>query len=331
MKNDLTVTICMFNAEKFIVETLESLYHQTKKQFNLLILDDASTDKSVAVADTYLKLKDWKNCEIIQFKSNRGLAYLRNDALNMVETEYMFFNDADDIAHTNLLEQLYLKITSEKNINVVSCYAKYIDENSKPLPGGLFFGPTTEEEFYNRCKENKMIWMNAASMFKVEAARKAGGWNLKGFPKDSKVRYQDLAEDVDMWNRIADFYIDGEIMLTIPRVLRDYRKNPFSLSSGKQNTFALQNRIRQIKKNMILRREGNQELTYLEFINKLTLLEKTRYFFVDHSAYYYKLAGMNYMKRSYLQFIFNLSISIIYNPKYLIMKIKNNNIKKKNG
>ncbi len=317
----------MYNADRFIIETLESLYEQTYRKFNLLILDDASTDASVDTVKEYLKQKDWQNCRVVQFEKNRGLAHLRNDALNIVNTEYMFINDADDNAHENLVETLYFKITSKKNINVVSCYAKYIDENSVPLPGGLFFGPTTEEEFFSRCKANKMIWMNAASMFKVESARKAGGWNLQGFPENSKVRYQDLAEDVDMWNRIADFYIDREVMLTLPKVLRDYRKNPFSLSSGKQNTFALQNRLRQIKQNMILRRENRNELTYLEFINNQTSWERIKYFFVDYSAYYYKVAGMNYMNKLYIKFLFNLILSIIFNPKYLIMKIKNNNRK----
>jgi len=328
MKHNLTVAICMYNADRFIIETLESLYKQTYKEFNLLILDDASTDKSVSIVKEYIAQKDWKYCEVISFERNRGLACLRNNALNRVDTEYMFFNDADDIAYENLIEELYLKITSNKNFNVISCYAKYIDEESKPLPGGVFFGPTTEKEYFNRCKKNKIIWIGAASIFRVNVAKRVGGWNLKGFPKNSKIRYQDLAEDVDMWNRIADFHTSGGVMLTIPKVLRGYRKNPFSLSSGKQNTFALQNRLRQIKQNMIRRRLNKTELSYIDFINNYTLIEKIKYFFIDSSAYYYKVAGMNYMTKSYINFIGNLSLSILFNPKYLIKKIQNNNIKR---
>ena len=55
MKNmDLTVAICMYNAEKYVKETLQCLLDQTKQDFKLLIVNDCSTDNSVEIVKTFL-------------------------------------------------------------------------------------------------------------------------------------------------------------------------------------------------------------------------------------------------------------------------------------
>ena len=110
MKNKITVVICLYNAEKYIFETLESLNAQTFNEFDLLILDDCSQDKSIDVVEKYLENCNFLTHEIIKFEENKGTAFLRDFALRHVQTPLMLFFDADDVAFPQLINSLYKKI-----------------------------------------------------------------------------------------------------------------------------------------------------------------------------------------------------------------------------
>jgi len=322
VEKELTVAICLYNAEKYIKETLDSLLNQTFQEFKLLIIDDCSTDNSLFIVEEYLKNADIEY-EIVRFEENKGTAFGRNYALNHVQTLLMLFFDADDIAKPNLLEKLYNKIQSNENIIAVSCYSKYIDMKSKKIAGGQYIGPKTKEEFFTKAEEGKLIFMLPPTIFKREYAIKAGGYRLEGFA-EGKPRYQDLSEDLDMWSRMSDFYKEGKVMLTIPEVLFYYRKNTSSLSASKDSLIAMQTKIRYIKTNLKRRRKGKQDLTFLEYLETISLSEKIKNYFKDNSAFYYRQAGFLYVNRAYLQFLYYMTLSVIYNPLYIVDKFKSN-------
>mgnify|MGYP000710395798 CR=1 FL=1 len=133
MNFKITIVICLYNAENYIVETLESLDKQTLKDFNLLVIDDCSPDDSVSKVKEFFQTSIFRQTEIVYFDENKGTAYARNFALHHVKTPLMMFFDADDIAMPNLLEKLYVKM-NESDANIaISCYSKYIDMNSNKI------------------------------------------------------------------------------------------------------------------------------------------------------------------------------------------------------
>jgi len=320
---EITVVICLYNAEKYIEETLESLLKQSYKEFKLLIIDDCATDDSLKVAEKYLQENSSVAYEIVRFEENKGTAFGRNYALNYVQTPLMLFFDADDIAKPNLLEKLYSKISSDENLIAVSCHSKYIDMESNHIAGGQYIGPKTKEKFFTKAEEGKLIFMLPPTIFKREFAIKAGGYRLKGFAK-GKPRYQDLSEDLDMWSRMSDFYSSGKIMLTIPEVLFYYRKDTSSLSASKESLIAMQTKIRYIKTNLKRRRNGEEDLTFLEYIKTIKLSQKPKNYFKDNSAFYYRKAGFLYVNKSYLRFLYFITFSIVLNPSYIVDKFKSN-------
>ena len=327
MSNHLTVVICLYNVENFIEETLESLKNQTFKNFHLLIIDDSSTDSSLNVVKSFLQAKPFSSTEIIHFEENKGTAYARNFALQHVTTPLMMFFDGDDVAKPDLIEKLYNKINENENYIAVSCYSKYIDTNSNKISGGQFIGPLSDEEFLERAKNGKLIFMLPPTLFKREFAIKAGGYRVKGFPNE-KIRYQDLAEDLDLWSRMSDFYTSGKIMLTIPEVLFYYRKNTASLSASKSSLMAMQNKIRYIKHNLKRRRCGKEDLDFVDYLQSLNKFDKLKNYLKDSSAFYYRSAGFSYVKKSYIFFIYYLTLSIFLNPLYIIEKYKSNIMRK---
>ena len=323
MNYQLTVVICLYNADKYIIETLKSLENQTFKEFKLLVIDDCSTDQSLLLVKAYLKNTPFKESKVIEFTENKGTAFIRNFALKEVETSLMFFFDADDVAKPNLLQKLYSKLNEDKNTIAVSCYSSYIDSNSNKINGGHYIGPTTKQDFFNRAVSGKFILMPCTTLITREYAIKAGGYRINGFEK-GKIRYQDLSEDLDLWSRMSDFYIDNKIMLTSPEVLFYYRKNTHSLSASKDNLFAMQNKIRYIKFNLKRRRSGKLDIDFIDYMASLSDKEKQQNYKKDISAYYYRKAGFLYVNKSYLKFTSNIIRSIFYNPSYIIDKVKSN-------
>lgn len=100
-KNPL-VSICipMYNSEKYITDTIESLINQTYKEIEIIIIDDGSEDKSVDMVNNI------KDSRIRLYKNgiNRGLPYTRNRGIDLAKGKYIALIDADDIAYLNRIK-----------------------------------------------------------------------------------------------------------------------------------------------------------------------------------------------------------------------------------
>ena len=117
---DLTLAICVYNAEKYIKETLESVMAQTMQDFHLLIVNDCSTDGSVAVIEKFFA-EHTKQYEIITLEKNGGIANARNFAISYAKTKYFLFIDSDDLLEPTLVEKEYSAITGDSEIGRASC------------------------------------------------------------------------------------------------------------------------------------------------------------------------------------------------------------------
>lgn len=103
----VSVIIPLYNAEKYIAACLESILNQTFKDFEVIVVDDCSTDNSCAVAESYLE-KFGGRLKIIYLPQNTGNASIpRNEGLKFSRGEYIFFMDNDDWLISNALETLY--------------------------------------------------------------------------------------------------------------------------------------------------------------------------------------------------------------------------------
>ncbi|MCD7763653.1 MAG: glycosyltransferase family 2 protein [Lachnospiraceae bacterium] len=262
----VTVCICVYNGEKYIIETLESITKQTYKDFDLLIVDDASTDNGIKIAEKFLAERAEFSWSIYHLKENGGLARARRFAEEHINTKYIMFFDADDIMLPNMLERLVFEINGDDDLIAVGCYLDYIDAEGKKLVGGLYIGAKTKEEFFEKAKAEKLIFMHPSTIFDREAALSVGGRNVSGFP-EGKPYYQDMCEDCDLWTRMSDLYINGKAMIVIPEVLAYYRKMDNTMST---NTRAMKLRMLHIKRNLKLRRQGKPEIAFINFENTLS-------------------------------------------------------------
>ena len=111
----VSVIIPVYNAEKYISSTLESLRRQTFREFEVLIIDDGSTDNSTSICNQYV-LED-NRFKLIR-KINGGVSSARNIGLNQARGKYIYFMDSDDWVENTLLE-VCLKPLEELNVDMV--------------------------------------------------------------------------------------------------------------------------------------------------------------------------------------------------------------------
>lgn len=319
MTNDITLAICSYNSEQYIVETLQCIVAQTYQAFDLLIVNDCSTDSSIQIAEKYLKSKS-REFQVVNFPENRGLAAARAFVEQSVETKYILFVDADDCPKPNLVERLYSTISNDSNLIAVGCYNEFIDSNSQKIKGGIFLGATTKEEFYTKAKGEKLIFMQPTAIIDREAVLRVGGRNITGFP-EGKPRYQDLCEDLDLWTRMSDLYVEGKAIVVVPEVLLHYRKHSQSMSASNIN---MSLRMKHIKRNLKLRRAGKPELSFIDFMATITPKELAQIKRDTENGDRLRNGVMLISKGNIFKGGYLVMRSIIGNPKYFWQKLKAN-------
>lgn len=124
----ISVIVPVYNAELCIARCVDSLLAQTFTDFELLLIDDGSTDKSGELCDKYAK-KD--NRITVIHKSNSGAAAARNTGIKAAKGDYIGFADSDDYVLDNYLEKL-IKTAENNSADIVVCNYFSVTENGKP-------------------------------------------------------------------------------------------------------------------------------------------------------------------------------------------------------
>ena len=129
-RDKVSVIMPAYNCEKFIDETIESLLNQTYTNWELIAVDDCSTDKTGEILKKYAE-KD-NRIKYVKNDDNLGAALTRNNAVSLAKGQYLAFLDSDDIWKKEKLEK-QLTFMKENN-STFSCtaYGK-IDENGNDL------------------------------------------------------------------------------------------------------------------------------------------------------------------------------------------------------
>ena len=129
MNEDLiSIIIPLYNKEKYIQETIENIKNQTYTNWELIIVDDKSTDKSLEIASNYENEK----IKIIKNEKNEGADKARNQGLKQAKGRYICFQDADDLWDLQKLEK-QKKFMEEKNCAFSYTGFAYMTENGKKI------------------------------------------------------------------------------------------------------------------------------------------------------------------------------------------------------
>lgn len=125
MKSDISIIIPAYNAASYIEDCINSVISQTKKELEIIIINDGSTDNTLEIVKKY---KD-KRIKLFATKNN-GIGKTRNMGLKKAQGKYIFFLDSDDYIAKDAMENLYKKAIDLKADIVVGNMLRLKDDNS---------------------------------------------------------------------------------------------------------------------------------------------------------------------------------------------------------
>ena len=209
----ITVLMPVYNAELFLEQAIESILKQTYRDFEFLILDDGSTDRSSRIIGSY------KDPRIRIKKNEKNIGYTRtlNRGLRSARGEYIARLDADDASLEGRLEAQAAFLDSRARIAVVGTWAHTMDQQGRRT--GLYRGRLEGySEYLFSLLERSTPLYHPSVMYRRKAVLSVGSYNPALEP----------AEDFDLWTRLA---LAGYGAHIIKKPLCEYR-----IHSGQQST-----------------------------------------------------------------------------------------------
>ncbi len=179
----ISVIVPVYNVDKYLSACLDSLISQTSGDFEIIVVDDGSTDKSPAMCDAYAA--EYPDRVTVIHQENKGLGGARNTGIKAATGDYLFFLDSDDTVDPDALERLG-GVIEKTDADMVLCGVRVITPDGKDVEYPLPY----EDETVLFPKEDKAVLTGTP-----EAPLKITKRNLfseNGIEFPSKVWYEDL-------------------------------------------------------------------------------------------------------------------------------------------
>ncbi|MCM8528572.1 MAG: glycosyltransferase [Lentisphaeraceae bacterium] len=197
----VTFLLPVYNGEKYLKEALESIQHQTFIDFEVLVINDGSTDSTQVIIDAFISSDKRFRCIS---RENKGLIKTLNEGLDEIKTKYIARMDADDVCHPQRLELQLQYMENNPDIGVSGTYCK-------------FFGQVEREIKYPVENEKLKALIPFASPFSHPSVILR-----RSVLEEHKLRYDENfkdCEDYKLWLDLSEFTKLGNI----PDFLLNYR------------------------------------------------------------------------------------------------------------
>ncbi len=168
-----SVIVPIYNVENYLTECIESILSQTFSDFEIILVDDGSPDKSGEICDKYASFHS--NINVIH-KENGGLSDARNAGINAAQGEFLVFIDSDDFFDDDKFLEKLDKIIAKKDAEIVIYSMKHFKNNDRNyIPSRVIFDDpkwnsfgSFEETLIELLKENKLIISACSNAVKRE-------------------------------------------------------------------------------------------------------------------------------------------------------------------
>lgn len=128
----VSIIMAVFNGEDYLASAIESILQQTFRDFEYIIVNDGSTDKSQSIIERYAQLD--KRIKVIKNKTNMRLVYCLNKAVEVSRGKYIARMDSDDIALPTRLKEEVNFIEKHDDCDVLTTQIQLVDQNNLSLP-----------------------------------------------------------------------------------------------------------------------------------------------------------------------------------------------------
>lgn len=304
----ISVMMTNYNTEKYLPAAIESVLAQTFTDFELLIVDDGSTDGSLEIIRSYME-KD-ERIRLIEIEHG-GIVKARNTALDAARYPWVAILDSDDVALPERLEKQVAAIETNPDVVAWSAYAYRINSEGHVYSTAQT-GPLTVDEFQQARNRGEFVMLlNNAMIYRTDIARKAGGYNPHFV----------VASDMELLDRMAAY---GST-LTIPEYLVYYRMHTGSATVSRKK-LSLQRRVGKFLRLRNQYRLMNRSLTWPEFLeldSNEGLLTRFLTGVDNLSAHHLRLGAVLLGEKQYASAGKHMMLSFVFNPTYVTYRVWN--------
>jgi Glycosyl transferase family 2 len=209
----VSVLMPVYNGELYIREAIDSILNQTFSDFELIIIDDCSTDGSVAVVKTYMDSR----IRLIANPINQGLSFILNQGNKLARAEYIARIDCDDISLPKRLEKQVEYLDRHPDIAVLGAQSIDIDTEGKVTKNQSMYLYPVEPSSLRWTASYLCPFRHPLVMYRRQILwEKLGGY-------DETISF---AEDYEIWQRLLNNNYQGA---NLPEILLKYRVHPKSM------------------------------------------------------------------------------------------------------
>ncbi|HTZ40885.1 MAG TPA: glycosyltransferase family 2 protein [Syntrophales bacterium] len=304
---EVSVVIPVYNGERYLAEAIESVLAQTHRDFELILVDDGSTDATPAIMRAYAA-EDSRVRVVTQ--ENRGHSGAANRCLMEASCEWVARLDADDIFLPRKLELQVAALEANPRIRVLGAMGTWIDAQGGQLVPMESLGPFSEAELVEMVRRNEtLFFIHSTVMMHRKTVLDAGGYR--------EIFVQ--AEDTDLWNRLAE---QKHLLLKMRESLVLDRFHENSSSGARPNVNRLYGEwaIRCIH----ARRSGLKEPSfneYLAFRRSRSWYERVESYRRDSGEEFYQRAARRYADHNRLRAVMTMAAALAIHPAHVIPRI----------
>jgi glycosyltransferase involved in cell wall biosynthesis len=225
-KPKISLVMTVYNQETFLKKAIKSILEQSFSDFEFLILDDASTDKSLEVIRGF---RD-KRIKVFQNKKRKGLSKNLNFLIKQSKGKYIARMDGDDVSEKGRLANQVAFLDKHPEVALVCSWAKIINKEDELV--GEFSYPTD----YGEIRKNILNYnpfVHPSAMFRKNIFEKIGGYDKNLF----------YSQDYDLFLKFVSQYP----CVNLPKFLLKFRWQPDFKKQKKQQLTALKIRLKAIK------------------------------------------------------------------------------------
>jgi glycosyltransferase involved in cell wall biosynthesis len=209
----ISVVMSVYNGQKYLCESIDSILNQTCKNFEFIIINDGSKDNSL---DVLLEYQTRDNRLLIVNQNNIGLTRSLNRGAILVASEYIARQDADDISLPTRLEKQLNYMENHPEVAVIGCFGDFFNVNGVLRTNKA---PRYSREGIKRHLASKNLFMHGSAMMRKSCLAKVGFYH----------EFFRHSQDYDLWLRLSQ-YFDIAIL---PEHLYQYRVTPQAISVSK--------------------------------------------------------------------------------------------------
>lgn len=301
----VSVVIAAYNAEPFLCDLMESTLGQTHEDFEVVIVDDGSTDRTLELLREYEKRDD--RVRVIS-QENQGASIARNRGIEAARADWIALMDADDTMEPNRLERQIAFIEEHPELHLAATMVIHIDADGREI--GRSVPVLTRHEEVEAAKQRGDIigFHQNTVLMRRDVFQAVGGYRHEFWP----------GEDMDLWARIV---YSGYRVLVQPEYLVRYRVHG---SSASVQTREYRENVRWIHTCINRRLNGLPEPTrdeYLRGLQNEPLLTRLNIKRIDTAWVFYRNATLAFATGNRIQAAYQVVIASILDPLHAVPKV----------